>query len=103
MKFNDGKTISAYVRSKLHSGYITQCSDKAQTQKNTIDLDLACLDFLKSAIKQFPKIKTKRFKTNPVSINFTDKDSLLSGWDSSVGRASGFGPPGPEFESCLCQ
>ena len=23
MKFNDGKTISAYVRSKLHSGYIT--------------------------------------------------------------------------------
>ena len=24
MKFNDGKTFSAYVRSKLHSGYITQ-------------------------------------------------------------------------------
>ena len=23
MKFNDGKTFSAYVRSKLHSGYIT--------------------------------------------------------------------------------
>ena len=23
MKFKDGKTISAYVRSKLHSGYIT--------------------------------------------------------------------------------
>ena len=26
MKFKDGKTISAYVRSKLHSGYITQWS-----------------------------------------------------------------------------
>ena len=23
MKFKDGKTFSAYVRSKLHSGYIT--------------------------------------------------------------------------------
>ena len=23
MKFNDGKTFSAYVRSNLHSGYIT--------------------------------------------------------------------------------
>ena len=23
MKFNDGKTFSAYVRPKLHSGYIT--------------------------------------------------------------------------------
>ena len=23
MKFNDGKTFSAYVRSKLHSSYIT--------------------------------------------------------------------------------
>ena len=23
MKFNDGKTISAYVRFKLHNGYIT--------------------------------------------------------------------------------
>ena len=23
MKFKDGKTLSAYVRSKLHSGYIT--------------------------------------------------------------------------------
>ena len=27
MKFKDGKTISAYVRSKLHSGYITTCQD----------------------------------------------------------------------------
>ena len=26
MKFKDGKTISAYVRSKLHSGYITLSS-----------------------------------------------------------------------------
>ena len=26
MKFNDGKTIFAYVRSKLHSGYITLSS-----------------------------------------------------------------------------
>ena len=24
MKFKDGKTFSAYVRSKLHSGYITR-------------------------------------------------------------------------------
>ena len=24
MKFKDGKTFSAYVRFKLHSGYITQ-------------------------------------------------------------------------------
>ena len=27
MKFNDGKTFSAYVRPKLHSGYITLRSD----------------------------------------------------------------------------
>ena len=27
MKFNDGKTISAYVRSKLHSGYITMMTN----------------------------------------------------------------------------
>ena len=26
MKFNDGKTFSAYVRPKLHSGYITVIS-----------------------------------------------------------------------------
>ena len=31
MKFKDGKIFSAYVRSKLHSGYITQVQwDKTQ-------------------------------------------------------------------------
>ena len=36
MKFNDGKTISAYVRSKLHSGYIIslECKGKFQGLKN---------------------------------------------------------------------
>ena len=29
MKFKDGKTISAYVRSKLHSGYITLAVSEA--------------------------------------------------------------------------
>ena len=28
MKFNDGKTFSAYVRPKLHSGYITAVCSK---------------------------------------------------------------------------
>ena len=30
MKFNDGKTISAYVRSKLHSGNITSLECKGK-------------------------------------------------------------------------
>ena len=31
MKFNDGKTFSAYVRSNLHSGYITLQREKKLT------------------------------------------------------------------------
>ena len=27
MKFNDGKTFSAYIRSNLHSGYITKLKE----------------------------------------------------------------------------
>ena len=36
MKFKDGNTFSAYVRSKLHSGYITslECKGKFQGLKN---------------------------------------------------------------------
>ena len=30
MKFNDGKTFSAYVRSNLHSGYITSLECKGK-------------------------------------------------------------------------
>ena len=36
MKFKDGKTFSAYVRSKLHSGYITinlECTTLYQRHK----------------------------------------------------------------------
>ena len=41
MKFKDGKTFSAYVRSKLHSGYITiDTQDELSFWMIRISLDL---------------------------------------------------------------
>ena len=38
MKFKDGKTFSAYVRPKLHSGYITTAVSMGQVQSKDIPL-----------------------------------------------------------------
>ena len=52
MKFKDGKTFSAYVRSKLHSGYITGIHIMKRVDRS--------IDTLSSAVQYIHNNNNKR-------------------------------------------
>ena len=65
MKFKDGKTISAYVRSKLHSGYITP--PRYTFPDSSFDSCLAQTSNLVHASLAMPPLKNLHLRCNQIA------------------------------------
>ena len=86
MKFKDGKTISAYVRSKLHSGYITvagnssnePCSRFVFPQPNITGSSSQEIDNSNTTTVYYEK-SNRECQNKSTSIQMSPKNTVLTG------------------------